>query len=62
MASSRCTHIPFANIAGSDESLLHPSERRTFKAIQIEVVKLWNPFIILEKLVATNVASTDIIL
>ena len=35
---------------------------RTFKAIQIEVVKLGNPFIILEKLVTTNVASTDIIL
>ena len=34
----------------------------TFKAIQIEVVKLGNLFIILEKLVATNVASTDIIL
>ena len=41
---------------------LHPSERRTFKAIQIEVVKLENPFIVLDKLVATNVTSTDIIL
>ena len=50
------------SIATATATVILTLRVRTFKAIQFEVVKLGNPFIVLDKSVAINVASTHIIL